>query len=82
MRHVELLLAAVLSIATACAATPHSSLGNLSENTCPGSPPLNCLTTPECSFDLERQCNVCRCSPANGVPSQGPVNAESVPPPH
>jgi len=82
MRPPDFVVAAGVSFSIACASAPHSSLGNLSQSTCPGAPPLNCLTTPECSFDLERQCNACRCSTANPGPAQGPVNAEGIPPIH
>jgi len=82
MRQLEFVVAVVASLTLGCGAAAHSSLGNPAESTCPGSPPLNCLTTPECSFDLNRQCNLCRCSPATPPPAQGPVNAEGIPPIH
>jgi len=31
--------------------------------TCPGSDKVRCLTTPVCTYDKDRGCQVCRCAP-------------------
>jgi hypothetical protein len=72
-----LILAATLS----CAGSQRSPR-SYTVTTCPGAPPLHCLTTPECNYDLGRQCNMCRCSSANGEGTTAPVNAEGIPPIH
>ena len=41
---------------------------------CPGSPPLHCLTAPNCQYDEEHQCQVCTCSPALETPQQVQTN--------
>jgi hypothetical protein len=75
---ITLILAATLS----CAGSQPSLRQNYRVSTCPGSPPLHCLTAPECDYDLGRQCNMCRCSSANGEGTTAPVNAEGIPPIH
>jgi hypothetical protein len=78
MRSVAFAL--VLAATLSCAGSQPPLQQSYTVSTCPGSPQLHCLTAPECDYDLGRQCNVCRCSPANGEPSRGPVNAEGIPP--
>jgi hypothetical protein len=82
MRDLVLVLALGASAIVGCGGSQPSLKQTYSTSTCPGAPPLHCLTTPECSYDLERQCNMCRCSSAGGEPSSGPVNAEGIPPIH
>jgi len=75
-------LLALGAVMTACGLSPLRTPDDAAPLTCPGSPPLRCLTAPECAYDRARHCTECRCSPATGVPAAGVVNAESVPPIH
>lgn len=53
-----LVLLSFTSIALACGGPSKPRSPEL----CPGSKGLPCLTTPICTYDDARQCDVCRCS--------------------
>jgi hypothetical protein len=76
MRLLFALLLAALALGCPPSQGSHTSSGT-GAGTCPGTAPT-CLTVPICSFDTEKQCNICHCgSPYPDAP--GVVNAEGVP---